>query len=46
MLEYNLGKKIRKETISFYKMGDWNTFVETNVMYMCIQKHKYTPKII
>jgi hypothetical protein len=43
MLKYNVGKKIRKKNyfISCYKMGDWNIFVEMNVMYLCIQKHKY-----
>jgi hypothetical protein len=31
--------------IFFYKFGDWNIFVETNVVYLCTQKHKYIPKI-
>ncbi len=26
-----------------YKMGNWNIFVETNVVYLYTQKHKYTP---
>ncbi len=30
----------------FYKVGDWNIFVETNVMYMRIKKHKYILKKI
>jgi hypothetical protein len=37
---------IKKETISFYKLGDWSIFVKTNVMYVCTQKHKHTPKTI
>ncbi len=42
MLEYNLGKIFFKTYfISIYKMGDWNIFVEMNVVYLCIQKHKY-----
>ncbi len=32
--------------MSVYKVGDWDIFVETNVVYLCIQKHKYIPKII
>jgi hypothetical protein len=47
MLEYNLGKILEKKVfhfISFYKVRDWSVFVKMNVMYMCIQKHKYTPK--
>jgi hypothetical protein len=32
--------------ISFCKGEDWNIFVKTNAMYLCTQKHKYTPKII
>jgi len=27
-------------------MSNSNIFVETNVIYLCIQKHKYTPKNI
>jgi hypothetical protein len=47
MLQYNLGKILEKKYfISFYKLRGWNIFVETNVMYMCTQKHKYTPKKI
>jgi hypothetical protein len=46
MLEYNFGKTLEKKFISFYKIGDWNIFMETNVMYMCTQKHKYIPKTI
>ncbi len=48
MLDYNLGKIFLKKNyfISFFKVGDWNIFVKTNVMYLCNQKHKYTPKII
>jgi len=48
MLEYTLGKILNKKNyfISFYKGKDWNIFVKTNVMYLCTQKHKYTPKII
>jgi hypothetical protein len=46
MLEYNLGNGlIKKKFISFYKVGDWSIFVETTVMYLCIQKHEYIPKI-
>jgi hypothetical protein len=46
MLEYNLGKIFLKKNyfISFYKVGDWNIFVKTNVMYLCTQKHKYISK--
>jgi hypothetical protein len=45
--EYNLSKTlIFKIFISFYKVKYWSIFVETNVMYPCIQKHKYTPKTI
>jgi hypothetical protein len=41
MLEYKLGKILKKIIlISFYKVGDWSIFVETNVVYLCIQKHK------
>jgi hypothetical protein len=44
---YNLSKKIKLNCfISFYKMRDWSIFVKTNVMYLCIQKHKYISKII
>jgi hypothetical protein len=25
-------------------MGNWSIIVETNLMYLCIQKHKYAPK--
>jgi hypothetical protein len=47
MLKYNLNNILRENYfISFYKMGDWNIFVEKNVILMCIQKHKYNPKII
>jgi hypothetical protein len=48
MLEYNLGKILEKRNyfISFYKVKDYSIFVETNVMYMCIQKHNYTSQII
>jgi hypothetical protein len=47
MLEYNLSKIFLKNLfISFCKVGDWSIFVKTNVVYMCIQKQKYTPKII
>jgi hypothetical protein len=48
MLEHNLGQILEKKIISFHviKGGDWNIFVETNVMYLCIQKHKYIPKIV
>jgi hypothetical protein len=46
MLEYDLGKILKIYVFHFfYKFGDWNIFVETNVMYLCIQKHKYIPKI-
>jgi hypothetical protein len=44
MLKYSLGKKLEKNIyiyISCYKVGDWSIFVEMNVMYLCIQKHKY-----
>jgi hypothetical protein len=46
MLEYTLGKilKLKNYFISFYKGKDWNIFVKTNAMYLCTQKHKYTPK--
>ncbi len=45
MLEYNLGKIFKIYIlISFYKLGDESIFVETNVVYLCIQKHKYIPK--
>jgi hypothetical protein len=27
-------------------MGYWNTFVETNIMYLCTNKHKYIPRTI
>jgi hypothetical protein len=47
MLDITLGKILEKNYfISFYKVGDWSIFVETNVMYMCTQKHKYIWKII
>jgi hypothetical protein len=47
MLEYNLGKRLEENYfISLYKVGNWNIFMETNVMYMCIQKQKYISKII
>ncbi len=47
MLEYNLGKKLEMNNfISFYKVGDYSIFVETNVVYLCVQKHKYIPKTI
>jgi hypothetical protein len=40
MLEYNITKILEKKNcfISFYKVGDWSILVETNVMYMHIQK--------
>jgi hypothetical protein len=42
MLEYNLSKIFLKNNfISFYKVGDWNIFMEINVVYLCTQKHKY-----
>ncbi len=42
-----LGKILEKNYfISFYKVGDWSIFVKTNDMFLCIQKHKYTPKIL
>ncbi len=44
MLEFNLGKIFFLKTISFYKVGDWSIFVETNVVYLHTQKHKYTQK--
>jgi hypothetical protein len=47
MLQYNVGKSLEKNYfISFYKMEDRNIFVKMNVVYLCIQKHKYTPKKI
>jgi len=47
MLEYNLGKKLEKNNfISFYKVGDYSIFVEMNVVYMCVQKHKHITKTI
>ncbi len=47
MLKYNLGNKLEKKYFnSFYKVGDWSIFVETNVVHLCIQKHKYIQKII
>jgi hypothetical protein len=47
MLEYNLSKiYIFKNYIPFYKAKYWNIFVEMNVMHLCTQKHKYTPKTI
>jgi hypothetical protein len=47
MLEYNLNKTLEKNYfISFYKVGYWNIFMEMNVVYLCIKKHKYIPKII
>jgi len=47
MLEYNLNKRLEKKLFHFiHKVGDWIIFVETNVIYMCIQKHKYIPKTI
>jgi hypothetical protein len=47
MLEYNLGNIFKKKLFHFvYKVGNWNIFVETNVMYLCIQKHEYIPKNI
>jgi len=45
ILEYNLKKRL-EFFFSFYKVGNWSIFVETNVMYLCTQKHKYIPKII
>ncbi len=47
MLGYNLGKRLEKKLfhfISFYKVGDWNIFVKTNVMYLCIFKNIYALK--
>jgi len=33
MSKYNLSKILKKiKFISFYKMGNWNIFVETNVI--------------
>ncbi len=47
ILEYKLGQRFFKNYfISFYKVRDYNIFVEMNVMYLCTQKHKYTPKKI
>jgi len=48
MLQYNVGKNLEKKIyfISFYKIGDQSIFVKTNLVYLCIQKHKYTPKKI
>jgi hypothetical protein len=36
----------RNYFISFYKVGDWNVFLKTNVVYLCTYKHKCIPKII
>jgi hypothetical protein len=46
MLEYNLSKKLEKSFHSFYNVEDYNIFVKTIVLYMCIQKQKYMSKII
>jgi len=47
ILEYNLDKILKYIYLfSSYKVGDSNIFVEINVVYLCIQKHKYIPKII
>jgi len=48
MLEIQPGHDIINETISFHftKVKDWNILVEMNVVYLCIQKHKYIPKKI
>jgi hypothetical protein len=35
MLEYDLGKRFFiKKIISFYKVRNWNIFVEKNVVYV------------
>jgi hypothetical protein len=40
-------KNIRKILFNFiYYVGVWSIFVKMNVVYLCIQKHKYIPKII
>jgi len=38
VLEYNILIKILKYIyfISFYKVEDWNIFVKTNLVYLCI----------
>jgi hypothetical protein len=52
MLEYNLCKILKKKLFHFiYKVGDWNIFVQTNVVCLCAcvlvyKDHKYIPKII
>jgi hypothetical protein len=41
MLGYNLGKILKKYFISFYNNKKLEYICENNVVYMCIQKHKY-----
>jgi hypothetical protein len=38
MLGYNLGKILKEYSFHFIKIKNWNIFVKTNVVYMCIKK--------
>jgi hypothetical protein len=44
MLEYNLGKRTKKKIISFYEVGKWNIFVETNVSALMYSKTQIASK--
>jgi len=47
MLKYNIRKILEKKLFhSMYKVRVLSIVVKTNVMYLCIQKHKYIPKTI